>query len=128
MFINIHPLFQLMINIEITNSIQKCIIFTNDTHLFHKKFIDWILTVMNLQHEIDASLLRLLWIEGRSWHYPTPIALQSCSFKISINVQKSIQGKMQSKVIDDCWKQVERKAICSIRLLKSPAESRNWEW
>ncbi len=34
---------------------------------------------------------------------------------------------MQSKVIDDCWKQVERKAICSIRLLKSPAESRNWE-
>jgi hypothetical protein len=33
MFINIHPLLQLMINIEITNNIQKCIIFTNDTHL-----------------------------------------------------------------------------------------------
>ncbi len=40
MFIKIHLSLQFMINIEITNSIQHCIIFTNDTHLFHKEFIN----------------------------------------------------------------------------------------
>jgi hypothetical protein len=48
MFINIHLSPQLMINIEITNNIQHCIIFTNDTHFLHKEFINGFFFVGNM--------------------------------------------------------------------------------